>query len=214
MCPKHCWELAEHKTEKTETVLWVKDKQYKLFCEGHWQQINKDAVKAQIRSKDELSLPSSTELWLKLEVLYETEETLLSYFESVDYNNDLDLSVGDYIGGSAGNYWEAPFTNRIFSRNDTTNCRKFYHASDNCESVGTMSYVDQMTADVNATVVRGHSWFSHCRADLNDTAVTSVLFMISANVTARDEIRAFYDGRNITERCDSLENSTGNTTAI
>jgi hypothetical protein len=156
-----------------------------MQCEGYWMGINKFVGEAYIFNSGDLGFSPGTSLWLKILVTYANSESLVSYFDQINLNNANSLMVGNYMGGSAGNYWKAAFTGRTFFVIAKSNCREFYHASNECNAAGVPSYDEQISAK-GAIFQRGLSWLSECRPDLQGVRVTNFLFFVTANLPALD----------------------------
>ncbi|KAF2368083.1 hypothetical protein FHG87_001167, partial [Trinorchestia longiramus] len=189
VCPRLCWELPSIQTGWVSAILWPKRTPREVTCIGDWQQINRNAKSTDIYSATEIELGSDSKLWLKLSVIYSNEETLVSYFDEINIVNTMSLKVGNYLGGNAGNFWEAPFTGRRYHMDRESNCLYFYYAPGNCTANGITTYKDQVELNATASIRRALSWKSECRSDLHNTRVEKILYRVSVNKTALQEMR-------------------------
>ncbi|XP_042226675.1 uncharacterized protein LOC121869393 [Homarus americanus] len=132
-CAHNCWnEQLKNKTAylllwKTEALTLTS----KYHCDRGWQKIWRF-------KKDESSITKSFMydlLWvnplsLRLRVVYD-DFTVYSYFANFSYSSKI-IGVGNFLGGDAGNYWQAPFENL----NLKTTCPLFHSVDYNCTSDG------------------------------------------------------------------------------
>lgn len=135
-CTHACWDPLL--VEKAEDLnLWPKSNPsiYLLVsCDMGWQKVwgfYRREVQFNIYP-DMLNEP----LKLRLRVMYNDSTTLESFFASFEYDIDfMSISVGEFVGGDAGNFWGAPFTNR--SAVGINNCLPFFYpAMDACSPSG------------------------------------------------------------------------------
>ena len=177
-CIKFCWQLEPPTATLQSIVLWPTALPRSVDCLGSWQNINNEAFSYPYNRAD-LDLGSEM-VWLQLIVLYSDGSSYSSYFDSFDNNDYNELSVGNYIGGDAGNFWKAPFSNRIIVTNVTTNCLAFYYVSpDNCTANGIESYLNQVANNVTL-IYRGYEWQTCNSANFtNTTYVVNFKFFMS-----------------------------------
>lgn len=169
-CSRFCWELAPQTTELKSMILWPLGFSSGVLCDGIWQMISVPNKRSIIGLEEE-------PLWLKLVVVYSDNSKFTSYFDFVNVHDNNALSVGEYIGGKAGNFWGAPFENRAYTYLPDTNCRHFYYESpENCTATAIDTYDDQVENNVT-NIVRGYEWMN-CEGK-NDSRVTGFKYYIS-----------------------------------
>ena len=177
ICPKVCWEMTNKTTSLQVKLLWLTMAAQKpMHCDGVWELINLYLTSGRVYAESDLRIEAS--LILKLTVEYSNGMKFESYFDSFKSHGDNTITVGNYLGGDAGNFWQAPFTERqIVSYNDT-NCKAFYYAnSTDCTANGVMSYEDQMAANASAGVVKGFSWTA-CN-DAGSSYIEQILLFVT-----------------------------------
>lgn len=129
-CAYACWDEGmgsksgfQHLWPKS-TPKYRKD----IECDGFWQKVWGRTPEGAI----EFSVYNT--LWkerltLRLTVTYDEEDTVHSFFDSFEYSKG-SISVGEFLQGDAGNFWEAPFSKRALVA--TEGCLAFFYAGGSC----------------------------------------------------------------------------------
>lgn len=88
---------------------------------------------------------------LRLAVELSNGTVLFGFFSDFINNGDGSISVGEYIEGETGNFWQAPFDSRIKSSSES--CREFFYPTTNCSVEGSITpgYVWDINDTVNLT---------------------------------------------------------------
>ncbi|XP_045130221.1 uncharacterized protein LOC123515553 [Portunus trituberculatus] len=127
---------------------------HKVFCNGNWQLWWGDGIETAKRTPRE-------ELVLHLILVYENKRELSSYFNSVAFEESGELSVGNLIvDEGAGNWWQAPFSNRSLRHFPDSNCRPFYTPNETCVSHTTKSMEEQRELYNGTVLYRGFAWLT------------------------------------------------------
>nr|XP_045625190.1 uncharacterized protein LOC123774714 [Procambarus clarkii] len=125
-CAFYCW--AEQLYNRTKVTAVWSDPQLatSLYvpCDKGWQMIWGYFNITQPPKFNVYPLLLNTSLVLRLVVVYQDASVLYSYFDNFTYAGLDKISVGSYLGGNAGNYWEAPFVNLPVAFNSS--CPIFY----------------------------------------------------------------------------------------
>ncbi|KAK4306377.1 hypothetical protein Pmani_021796 [Petrolisthes manimaculis] len=126
-CAHVCWHYLVHNISAL-VHLWPgrgMGMGYMSKCDQGWQKVW-GLFNGTISNKTHIyaSLLENTTLVLKLVITYQDNIERVSYFGNVSITlNSID--VGDYLGGNAGNYWDAPFKNRVPT--EYPDCLLFYY---------------------------------------------------------------------------------------
>lgn len=160
------------------------------LCKGEWHVIMTKGVITQ------WSYLWEEPVWLRVEVFLSTNETKISYFSSFSFNNGI-ISVGDYVGGDAGNTWDAPFTDRVINGSKKTNCFMFYY-NEPCYVPQLPSYEEQVAASpdpLNPIIKqKGFIWeICDYIDELNQTYVTNIQLQITPIANNSDYNDIFFN---------------------
>ncbi|XP_063876891.1 uncharacterized protein LOC135109415 [Scylla paramamosain] len=153
-CASTCWK----RIDKTENITkFLMDNQRfssKLSCNGNWQLWWGKRIKVAKPTPEEA-------LVLHLILVYTDGRELSSYFDSVAFEESGELSVGNLtIDKGAGNWWQAPFSNRPLRRLYNSNCRPFYTPNDTCVSHTTESVEEQRELYNGTVLYLGYAWLT------------------------------------------------------
>ncbi|KAK4288601.1 hypothetical protein Pmani_038377 [Petrolisthes manimaculis] len=158
-------------------------------CEDGWQRWWGANTKVPLNNtKVPLNTPIDQPLKLRLELVYEDERRLTSNFSSVSVLSGK-LSVGNYTGGDAGNWWEAPFQSRSLVFDDERNCMPFYSPYGDCVSNKTMS-VEEQLVQYNGTIEEfGFVWTVGDEEydQLNITKIYLWVTCVNCTITGQEE---------------------------
>ncbi|XP_076060296.1 uncharacterized protein LOC143036620 [Oratosquilla oratoria] len=118
-CSRNCWDLQPRITGRAN--LWQTLKRSHMSqCQDDWQLVWEG------ERLNKTSYVKDMTLQLQLVIKYETsEEKKTSLFETATFGDEGMLSVGDYVGGKAGNYWGAPFADKRFLPLEPDNSGQF-----------------------------------------------------------------------------------------
>ncbi|XP_045130218.1 uncharacterized protein LOC123515550 [Portunus trituberculatus] len=153
-CAATCW-TRKNKTENS-TYIFTNDfiTTFRIHCKGNWHRWwGNDVNKTR-------STPQEA-LVLHLILVYADKRELSSFFNSFVYKESIGLSVGNLTADEgAGNWWQAPFSNRPLRHFPDSNCRPFYTPNETCISHTTES-VEKQRELYNGTVLhRGFAWLT------------------------------------------------------
>ncbi|KAK7082929.1 hypothetical protein SK128_000333 [Halocaridina rubra] len=137
ICAATCWDPAVIHLSDSEVMLWPEpdlENGIVVRCQVGWQRIwfstfaNEGLVLYDALLEDPLMV--------KIVVSY-GDEPRRSVFEDFTATRDEAISVGNFIHGNAGNYWDAPFSNRHRFSPEGSNCLPFYYSPDKfCNATG------------------------------------------------------------------------------
>ena len=180
-CINRCWELDPLKYELTQFWATLRDIKLSIKCDGPWQRIYKSGSSS---TYDQLYDDGPLILKLILELSDGTRFT--SYFDFVKLRTNNLLTVGNYIGGDAENFWNAPFEMIPESKLINSTCEDFYYnlANENNCSVSGLPVFEQQNY-LNLT--RGYKW-DFCHQTLGPSTYVSDIIMevTSPNTTHVD----------------------------
>lgn len=99
-----------------------------IECDGFWQKVWGRSWEGVIEFSvyDALLVERVT---LRVTITYDDDDIIHSFFDNFEYSED-SISVGEYSEGNAGNFWEAPFTQRALVA--TKDCLAFFYAEGSC----------------------------------------------------------------------------------
>lgn len=169
-CSSTCWERIDKSQNRTVLFTKSQTKIHTVTCNGNWQ----------LWWKGEQSPPALTPdeaLLLHLAVIYGDGRTLNAYFDSVQVTAGGALSVGNLThDDGAGNWWEAPFTNRPLQSFPDSNCHNFYTPKTTCVSL-TTPLAEQQILDYNETIYRGYPWLTG-DGSYDNVSISNIYFWV------------------------------------
>ncbi|XP_064091563.1 uncharacterized protein LOC135205131 [Macrobrachium nipponense] len=168
ICTSYCWDIPGG--YNGSIFLWSDElARVKKRCFNTWEALYTSGV-------DDLGSVSTPRIpvRLRLKVMYQSGQSVSSDFESMELAEGK-LTVGKYIKGPAGNYWKAPFQDRLRTSYPNTTCRAFFYEDlDSCQLRGEQEI--QFDEDGNV-LKQGFVWLTP-DPELNSQLVTGIEFWI------------------------------------
>nr|XP_053630346.1 uncharacterized protein LOC128687017 [Cherax quadricarinatus] len=148
-----CWGWQIPNKVKGPALIWSFDltSVLEVHCDNNWQLLWKSGDSSPRNTPPE-------PLQLKLFFRYIGDSKAESLFSSVSSVSGM-LTVGSYVGGNGGNWWNAPFENRALAYNSSQNCKPFFNPTSECEANNITAAEEQISLSGNVTE-RGFAWLT------------------------------------------------------
>ncbi|KAK7065205.1 hypothetical protein SK128_027297 [Halocaridina rubra] len=141
-CLEYCWDMPSP----------VNGFQH-FWKDGLWGYWTKCFDNYQLFEFSENNVPDTPDYPMDLLInVNRNNSRLVAYFDSISVENGL-LTVGNYVSGDAGNFWQAPFENRSLVNYENSTCLPFFYPSMNtCIANG--------LPHPNNTFITGYAWYT------------------------------------------------------
>ncbi|KAK7065343.1 hypothetical protein SK128_020404, partial [Halocaridina rubra] len=125
-CAQYCWEMSQYISSMV--ALRRPAGPYNVHCFFQKQLM--------LRSLENLDDTPDFPLEFEIHIQPKDFHKKVAIFDSVQVKNKL-LTIGNFVSGAAGNFWQAPFVNRSLVHFPNSSCLPFYYPPiSNCSANG------------------------------------------------------------------------------